>query len=61
MTGSYNKSGHIVDISGNTNITIPLSFDAKRGKVIGKVRKYATNKKLAPLEGSSAPDFKKKV
>ena len=40
---------------------MPLNFDAKRGKVLGKVRKYQANKKLLPLEGAAAPDFKKKV
>jgi len=33
----------------------------KRGKIMGKVRKYNPNKKLPALEGTGAIDFKKKV
>jgi len=48
-------------VNGATNVTIPVSFDAKRGKVIGKARKYGTNKKLMAMEGAGATDFKRKV
>lgn len=61
LTGSYNKSGHIIDVGGNHNVTIATSFDHKIGKTIGKVRKYGTNKKIPALEGLGAPDFGKKV
>jgi hypothetical protein len=60
-TGGYNKSGHIIDVNGSNNVTVPTNFDVTRGKVIGRARKYAANKRLAPLEGSGAPDFKRKV
>jgi hypothetical protein len=33
----------------------------KKGKVVGKMRKYGTNKKLPPLDGVGSVDFKKKV
>jgi hypothetical protein len=46
ITGAYNKSAHLIDLQGEANITIPAIFDSKRGKVIGKVRKYGTNMKL---------------
>ena len=52
VTGGYNKSCHIVDVNGINNVTVPLSFDNKRGKVVGKPRKYAPNKKLPPFEGA---------
>lgn len=52
VTGGYNKSAHIIDVNGTNNVTVALSFDASRGKVLGKPRKYANNKKLAPLEGN---------
>lgn len=61
LTGSYNKSGHVIDINGDNNVTVQALFDQKRGKISGKARKYAPNKKLSPFEGSSQPDFKKKV
>ena len=61
LTGAYNKSAHVIDVNGATNVTIPVSFDAKRGKVIGKARKYGTNKKLMAMEGAGATDFKRKV
>ena len=40
LTGGYNKSGHIMDLSGSNNITFQANFDVKRGKIVGKVRKY---------------------
>ena len=40
LTGAYNKSAHIVDLSGTSNITLQANFDVKRGKLVGKVRKY---------------------
>jgi hypothetical protein len=62
LTGSYNKSGHIVDINADNNVTVQAMFDANRGKALGKIRKYAINKKLSPLEsGARQPDFKKKI
>lgn len=60
LTGGYNKSGHIIDTNMTTNVTIQTNFDAKRGKIAGKARKYNANKKLGPLD-SSETDFKKKV
>lgn len=60
LTGGYSKSGHIIDLNMTTNVTIQTNFDAKRGKIAGKARKYNSNKKLGPLD-SSEPDFKKKV
>jgi hypothetical protein len=61
VTGAYNKAAHIVDMNGGNNVTIPVNFETKRGKVISKVRKYQTNKKLLPIEGSGAADFKRKI
>jgi hypothetical protein len=62
MTGAYNRQGHIIDINGCSNVTMRTNFDIKRGKVVGKVRKYGKNKKLSALEGDNgALDFKKKV
>ena len=46
VTWAYNKSAHIIDFKGEANIAVPSLFDSKRGKVIGKVRKYWTNMKL---------------
>ena len=40
LTGAYNKSSHIVDLAGQNNITLQANFDVKRGKIVGKVRKY---------------------
>ena len=40
LTGGYNKSAHIMDLSGSNNITFQANFDVKRGKIVGKVRKY---------------------
>jgi serine/threonine-protein phosphatase 2A regulatory subunit B len=61
LTGAYNKSAHIVDISGTNNSTIETKFEMVRGKVAGKNRKYGANKRLAALEGQGSIDFKKKV
>lgn len=61
LTGSYNKSGHIIDVNGCNNVSVPVNFDIKRGKVIGKARKYGPNKKLTALEGTGSTDFKRKV
>jgi WD40 repeat protein len=61
VTGAYNKTAHVVDINGTNNVMMPISFEAKRGKVLSKARKYQTNKKLLPLEGAGATDFKRKV
>jgi hypothetical protein len=51
LTGGYSKSGHVIDIGFNSNNSIEAKFDLKRGKTAGKIRKYAPNKKLPPLEG----------
>lgn len=40
VTGAYNKAAHIVDVNGGNNVTIPVNFETKRGKVISKARKY---------------------
>jgi hypothetical protein len=61
VTGSYNSSGHVVDINGDTNTTVQAQFDMKRGKPMGKARKYTANKKLPALDGHGAIDFKKKI
>ncbi len=61
VTGSYNKSVHVTDVGFNYNSTIEAKFDLRRGKPIGKVRSYGSNKKLGPLEGQSSIDFKKKI
>jgi hypothetical protein len=63
VTGSYNKSGHVIDISGTNNTTLTTSFEAKRGKAAGAPRRYQPNKKLMPqTTDTPAPiDFKKKV
>ncbi len=52
VTGAYNKSAHILDVNGNTNVTIPISFETKREAVIGKARKYGANKKLTAFENA---------
>lgn len=59
FTGSYNKSGHIMDINAGHNVTLQTSFDAKRSKVVGKTRKYTNHRKLPALD-SGEIDFKKK-
>lgn len=61
VTGAYNKSGHVLDISGTTNTAIPTNFDMKRGKNIGVTKKYTNNKKLLPDSTQGTIDFKKKV
>ena len=61
ITGAYNKSAHIIDLQGQSNITFQANFDVKKGKIVGKSRKYGTNKKLPPLDGAGSIDFKKKV
>lgn len=68
LTGSYNKSAHIIDLQGNHNVAMPAHFDVKRGRLLGTARKYGSNLKLLPnaeVGGSSKhlsnPDFKKKV
>ena len=61
VTGSYNKSGHIIDVNGTNNVTIQANFDVKRGKLVGKSRSYGPTKKLPPLEGMGTVDFKKKI
>ena len=61
LTGAYNKSAHIIDVQGKTNVSVPIHFEAKRGQTIGKVRRYNTSKKLAPLEGAGNADLKRKV
>ena len=48
VTGSYNKSGHVIDISGTNNTALPTNFDMKRGKIMGTTKKYIANKKLLP-------------
>lgn len=48
VTGAYNKSGHVIDISGTTNTALPTNFDVRRGKQIGTIKKYNANKKLVP-------------
>ena len=61
LTGAYNKSGHLFDVNGTFNLTLPTNFDVKRGKGVGLPKKYNNNKKL-PTEGTSGTvDFKKKV
>jgi hypothetical protein len=60
LTGAYNKSAHIIDVNGTTNVSIPVNFDAKRGKGIGKARKYGPNKKLVG-EATATADYKRKV
>lgn len=40
LTGSYNKSGHILDIKGTHNVTVPTNFDVKKGKLVGITRRY---------------------
>ena len=63
ITGSYNKSAHVIDLHGGHNITMPAHFEVKRGRVLGNARKYGTNFKLLPSTESknTTPDFKKKV
>ena len=61
VTGGYNKSGHIIDITATGNNTLEAKFEFKRGKQGGKVRKYTGNKKLPALEAQGSIDFKKKV
>lgn len=51
LTGAYNKSAHIIDITGSHNFTLDAKFDMIRGKAGGKTRKYQTNKRLQALEG----------
>lgn len=59
VTGAYNRSGHVFDVSGTANVTLPCNFDVKRGKNVGIVKKYASNKKLPPSD--DVIDYKKKV
>lgn len=59
VTGAYNKSGHVIDIAGSSNVALATNFEMKRGKTAGVVKKYNNNKKLAP--GEEVIDFKKKV
>jgi hypothetical protein len=40
LTGSYNKSAHIMDLGLNHNTTLEAKFEMKRGKQAGKLRKY---------------------
>ena len=61
VTGAYNKSGHVIDITGSNNNTLEAKFEMVRGKPGGKVRKYGANKRLAALDGQGAIDFKKKI
>jgi len=63
VTGAYNKSSHVIDISGTSNTTLQTSFDLKRGKAARAPRKYNPNKKLLPqtTDGPASIDFKKKV
>ena len=61
VTGSYNKSGHVIDISGTNNTALPTNFDMKRGKMMGTTKKYVANKKLLPDSTQGAIDFKKKI
>lgn len=61
VTGGYNKCGHIIDMNAGSNVTLQANFDLKKGKVVGQARKYNQHKKLAPLEGQTTNDFKKKV
>ena len=61
LSGAYNKSAHIMDVNGQNNVTLQANFDIKKGKIVGKARKYGANKKLPPLEGQGTVDFKKKI
>ena len=61
VTGAYNKSGHVLDITGTNNTAIPTNFDVKRGKNMGVTKKYTNNKKLQPDPSQGTVDFKKKV
>ena len=58
-TGSYNNSGHVIDINGSYNVSIPTNFNIQRGKQQGVTKKYNANKKMSLVEQSI--DFKKKV
>lgn len=51
VTGAYNKSAHVIDITGTNNNTLEAKFEMVRGKPGGKTRKYGANKRLAALEG----------
>lgn len=59
LTGAYNKSGHVMDIEGSYNVSMPCEFDGRRNKMQGKLRKYTSHKKVPPLDGDI--DMKKKV
>lgn len=59
VTGGYNKSGYVADISGSYNVSVATNFDMKRGKVMGVTKEYNNHKKLPP--GEETIDFKKKV
>lgn len=61
LTGAYNKNAHVIDIYGNNNVTVTTSFDQKRGKTVGKARKYTSSKKLQAFDGQGSVDFKKKI
>lgn len=61
LTGAYNKSGHIIDLTGTNNNTLETKFEMVRGKAGGKNRKYGPNKRLSALEGQGSIDFKKKI
>jgi hypothetical protein len=61
VTGAYNKSAHVIDITGTNNNTLEAKFEMVRGKAGGKNRKYGANKRLGALEGQGSIDFKKKI
>lgn len=61
VTGSYHKSGHVIDVAGSYNHTLNANFDMKRGKEMGVPRRYNSNKKLTPDPNLGSIDFKKKV
>lgn len=46
ITGAYNKSAHIIDVTGSNNNTLEAKFEMTRGKAGGKSRKYGNNKRL---------------
>lgn len=61
VTGSYNRSAHVLDLNASHNLALPANFDAKRGKALAPARKYGPNRKLLPVDNPETIDFKKKV
>lgn len=46
VTGSYNRSAHVLDLSASYNLALPCNFDAKRAKLLAPPRRYGANRKL---------------